>query len=172
MFVFIKSYLKHLFNANKLSYVISKFALNSIIMTFLYANICIVYDLKRCLNSLIMLFILKFSFYCFLIIRYNLALFLISKMLILKRFYFVSMNTFSIISFLRFGLHFILRNSLIFLISVVIIVFVSFLFINVIISFFLTHTLIITIMIFFVKYDTHDNFDLFIISIDFLYLKY
>ena len=141
-------------------------------MAFLYANMCIVYDSKRCLDFLIMLFILKFSFHCFFIIKYDFALSSILKMLIFKRFYFVSINTFSIISFFKFDLHFILRNSLIFLTSVVIIVFISFLFINVIISFFFIYILIIIIMMFLVEYNTHNNFDLFIISIDFLCLGY
>ena len=133
---------------------------------------CIIYDLKRCLNSLIMLFIFKFSFYYFFIIKYDFALFSISKMLIFKRFRFISMNIFSIVSFFKFDLHFVSRNFLIFLINVIIIVFISFLFINVIIFFFLIHIFIIIIIMFFIKYDTHNNFDLFIISINFLYLKY
>ena len=157
---------------NKSSCVVLKFAFNSIIMTFLYVNIYIVYDSKRYLSSLIMFFILKSSFHYFLIIKYNLTLSSILKMLIFKKSHFISINTFSIIPFLKFNLHFISRNSLIFLINVIIIVFISFLFINVITFSFLIHILIITIMMFFVKYDTHDSFDLFILSIDFLCLKY
>ena len=133
---------------------------------------CIVYNSKRCLNSLIMFFILKFFFQSFLIIKYDFALFSISKMLIFKRSRFVSIDTFSIISFFTFDLHLVSRNSLIFLISVVIIVLISFLFINAIIFFSLIHIFMIAIMMFFVRYDTHDNFDFLIISVDFLCLEY
>ena len=164
--------MKHLFNASKSLCVVLRFAFNSIVMTFLYANMCIIYDLKRCLNFLIMLLIFKFSFHCFFIIKYNLALSSILKMLIFKRFRFVLMSIFSIVSFFKFDLHFVLRNSLIFLISVVIIIFISFLFINIIISFLFIYIFMIIIMMFFIKYNTHDNFDLFIILIDFLCLKY
>lgn len=141
-------------------------------MTFRYVNMCIVYNSKRCLNSLIMFFILKFFFQSFLIIKYDFALFSISKMLIFKRSRFVSIDTFSIISFFTFDLHLVSRNSLIFLISVVIIVLISFLFINAIIFFSLIHIFMIAIMMFFVRYDTHDNFDFLIISVDFLCLEY
>ena len=170
--MFIKSYLKYLFNANKSLCVISKFVFNSIIITFLYANMCIVYDSKKYLNSLIMLFILKFFFHYFLIMKYDLALSSISKMLIFKSFRFVSINTFSIISFFKFNLYFVSRNFLIFLTNVIVIVFISSLSINVIIFFFLIHILMITMIMFFVKYNTHNNLDLFIISINFLYLRY
>ena len=141
-------------------------------MTFLYVNMCIVYNLKRCLDSLIMLFIFKFSFYCFFIIRYSLALSSILKILIFKRPRFVSIDIFSIISFFKFDLHLISRNFLIFLINVIVIMFASFLFINAIIFFSLIYIFIIVIMMFFVKYNTHDNLDLLIISINFLYLRY
>ena len=47
-----------------------------------------------------------------------------------------------------------------------------YLFINVIISFFLINILMIAIIMFFVKYNTYNNFNLLIMSIDFLYLKY
>ena len=133
---------------------------------------CIVCDLKKCLNSLIMFLIFKFSFYCFFIIKYDFALFSILKMLIFKRSHFVSMNIFSIVSFFKFDLHFISRNSLIFLTNAIVILFISSLFINIIISFFLTYIFMIIMMIFFVKYNTHNNFDLFIMSINFFYLKY
>ena len=133
---------------------------------------CIVCDLKKCSNSLIMFSILKFSFHCFFIIKYDFALSSILKMLIFKRFFFVSMNIFSIISSFKFDLHFVSRNSLIFLTNVIIILFISFLFINAITSFPFIHTLMIAIMMFFVKYDTHNNLDFFIISINFLYLEY
>ena len=119
-----------------------------------------------------MLFIFKSFFHYFLIIKYNLTLSSILKMLIFKKPLFVLMNTFSIVSSFKFDLHFVSRNSLIFLINVVIILFISFLFINAIISFFFIYTLIIVMMMFFIKYNTYDNLDLFIISINFLYLRY
>ena len=133
---------------------------------------CIVCDSKRYLNSLIMLPILKSSFHCFFIIKYDFALSSISKMLTFKRSYFVSIDTFSIVSLFTFNLHLISRNSLIFLINAVIIVLISFLFINVITSFFFIYTLMIAIIIFFVRYNTHNNFDFLIMSIDFLCLEY
>ena len=49
---------------------------------------------------------------------------------------------------------------------------ISFLFINVIIFFFFINILIIIDIVFFIKYDTHNNINLLIISIDFLCLKY
>ena len=119
-----------------------------------------------------MLLILKFSFHCLFIIKYDFMLFLISKMFILKRSRFMSTNIFLIIFFFKLNLHFIFKNSLIFLISVIIIVFVSFLFINAIISFFFIDIFMIIIIVFFVKYNAYNNFNLLIISIDFLYLKY
>ena len=119
-----------------------------------------------------MLFIFKFSFHYFLIIKYNLTLSSILKILIFKRSRFVSIDIFSIVPFFKFNLHFVSRNLLTFLINVIIIVFILSLFINVIISSPSIHIFIIAIIMFFVKYDTHNNFDLLIISINFLYLKY
>ena len=152
--------------------VISKFAFNSIVITFLYINIYIVYNFYKFFDFLIMFFIFKFSFHYLLIIKYNLTLSLISKMFIFKNPYFISTNIFSIIFSFKLNLHFIFKKLLIFLINVIIIIFISFLSINAIIFFFSIDTLMITIIIFFVKYNTHNNFDLLIISIDFLYLKY
>ena len=120
----------------KLLCVIFEFTLNSIIITFLYTNIYIVYNFHKYLNSLIMLSILKFSFYYLLIIKYNLALFLILKVFVSKRFFFISINIFSIIPFFKLNLHFVFKKFLIFLINVIIIIFVSSLFINAIIFFF------------------------------------
>ena len=156
----------------KFLYIISKFILNSIIITFLYANIYIVYNFHKCRDSLIMLFILKFFFHCLFIIKYNLALSLISKVLIFKKPRFILINILSIVFSFKLNLHFIFKKPLIFLINVIIIVFISFLFINVIIFFFSINTLIITIIMFFIKYNTHNNFELLIISINFLYLRY
>ena len=156
----------------RFSCVISKFALSSTIMAFLYANMCIVYDFYKCLDSLIMLFIFKFFFHCFLIIKYDFALFLISKMLIFKKSRLISTNIFSIVSFFKFDLHFIFKKSLIFFINVVIIIFISFLFINALIFFFSINIFMIVIIVFFIKYNAYNNFDLIIISIDFLCLRY
>ena len=141
-------------------------------MAFRYINICIICDSKRCLDFLIIFLILKFFFYCFFIIRYNFTLSSISKILILKKPRFISIETFSIISFFTFNLHLISKNLLIFLINVIVIMLILFLFINVIISSLFIYTLIIIIIMFFVKYNTHNNFDFLIISIDFLCLKY
>ena len=152
--------------------VISKFASILIIMTFLYTNIYIVYDFHKCRDSLIMLFILKFFFHYLFIIKYDFALSLILKMLVFKRSLFIFINTFSIVSFFKLNLHFIFKKFLIFLINVIIIMFISSLFINVIISFFSINTFMIAIIVFFVKYNAYNNFDLLIISIDFFYLRY
>ena len=78
----------------KSSCVISEFVFNSIIITFLYINMCIVYNSYKCFNFLIMLSTLKFSFYYFFNIKNNLTLFLILKMLIFKRSFllFLSLN--------------------------------------------------------------------------------
>ena len=81
-------------------------------------------------------------------------------------------DIFSIVPFFKLGLHFVFKKPLIFLINIIIIMFISSLFINVIISFFSIDTFIIVIIVFFIKYDAYNNFDLIIISIDFLYLKY
>ena len=116
--------------------------------------------------------VFKFSFHCLFIIRYDLALSSISKILTLKRPRFVSIDTFSTVPFFKFNLHLVSRNFLTFLINAVIIIFALFLFINIITSSPFTYTLIITIMISFVKYDTHNNLDFLIISIDFLCLRY
>ena len=105
-------------------------------MIFLYVNICIVYDFHKCLNFLIMFFILKFSFHCFLIIKNDFILSSILKVLIFKKSRFISMNIFSIVFSFKLNLHFIFKKSLIFFINVIIIIFVCFLFINVIIFFF------------------------------------
>ena len=152
--------------------VISEFAFNSTIMIFLYANTYIVYDSKRCLNSIIMFLIPKLFFHYFFIIRYDFALFSISKILIFKRPRFISIGIFSIISFSKFDLYLISRNFLIFLINVIIILFISFLFINIITFSPFTYIFIIAIIMFFVRYNTHNNFDFLIMSIGFLYLKY
>ena len=65
----------------------------------------------------------------------------------------------------------VLRKSLIFLINIIVIM-CFYLFINIIISFFLTNIFIIVIIVFFVKYNAYNNLNLFIISIDFFCLKY
>ena len=83
----------------RFSYVVSKFAFNSIIMTFLYINMCIVCDFYKCRDSLIMFLIPKSFFYYLFIIKYNFALSLILKVLIFKRSRFIFIKTFSIIFF-------------------------------------------------------------------------
>ena len=119
-----------------------------------------------------MFFILKFFFYCLLIIKYDFTLSLILKMFIFKRFRFILISTFSIISFFKLNLHFIFKKLLIFLINIIIIIFISSLFVNAIIFFFSIDIFIIVIIIFFVKYNAYNNFNLLIISINFLYLRY
>ena len=119
-----------------------------------------------------MLLIFKFFFHYLFIIKYDFALCSILKVLISKRFFLVSINILLIVSFSMLNLHFVFRKSLIFFINVVVIVFVSSLFINVIIFFFFIDILITIDIVFFVKYNAHNNIDLLIISIDFLYLKY
>ena len=156
----------------KLSCVILKFAFNSIIIIFLYINMCIVYNFHKCFDFLIMLFILKFSFHYLFIIKYNFTLSLISKVLISKRFLLISTNIFSIVFFFKLNLHFVFNKPLIFLISVIITIFSFSLFINIITFFFSIDIFIIIIIVFFIKYDAHNSFNLLIISINFLYLKY
>ena len=78
----------------RFSYIIFEFAFNSIIIRFLYANMYIVYNFYKYLDSLIMLSTLKFSFHYFLNIKNDLTLFLISKMLIFKRSLLVFINFF------------------------------------------------------------------------------
>ena len=152
--------------------VISGFAFNSIIIAFLYANICIICDFHKCFDFFAMLFIFKFSFHYLFIIKYDFMLCSISKVLVFKKLLFVPINIRSIISFFKLNLHFIFKKPLIFFINVIIIMLIFFLFINVIIFFFFINILMIIDIVFFVKYDAHDNIDLLIISIDFLCLKY
>ena len=96
----------------------------------------IIYDFYKCFNFLIIFLIFKFSFHCLLIIKYNFILSLISNVLVFKRPFFISINIFSIVFSLTLNLHFVFKKSLIFLINVVIIMFIYFLFINIIIYFF------------------------------------
>ena len=156
----------------KFSCVVLKFALSSIVMTFLYTNICIVCDFHKCFDFFIMFSTSRFFFHYLFIIKYNFALCLISKMLVLKRSFFISINIFSIVSFFKFNLHFVFKKFLIFFINVVVIVLILFLFINAIIFFFFIDILIIVDIVFFIKYNTHNNISLLIISINFFCLKY
>ena len=166
-------YLKHLFISIKLSYIVFKLHLNSIIIAFLYANKCIVYDSNFFFDFVIMLLTLRFSFYYFLKIINDFALLIILNVFFFNISHFIFINIFEILFILKLNLYFVFRNSLIFLINVVIIVLISFLLINVIIFFFFINIFIIVVIEFFVKYDTHNNFDFFfIMSINFLYLKY
>ena len=168
----IVSYLKHQSNVIKSSCVISELTFNSIVMIFLYISIYIVCDSYKYLDFFVMFSISRFSFHYLLIIKYNLTLYLISKVLVLKKPLFMLINTFSIVSFFRFDLHFVFKKPLIFFISIVVIVLISSLFISVIISFFPINILMIVDIMFFVKYNTHNSIDLLILSIDFLCLKY
>ena len=157
----------------KLSYIVFKLHFNFIIIAFLYINKCIICDLNFSFNFVIMLFTLKFSFHYFFKIINDFILLIILNVFFFNISYFVFINIFEISFILTLDLHFVFRNSLIFLISVVVIILISFLSINVITSFFFINIFIIVIIEFFVKYDTHNNFDFFfIISINFLCLRY
>ena len=165
-------YLKHQSNVIKFSYIISKLISNSIIITFLYANICIVCDFHKYFDFLIMFLIFKFFFHCLFIIKYDFTLFLISKVLVFKKFRLMLINTLSIVFSFKLNLHFIFKKPLIFLINVIVIMFIFSLFINAIIFFFSIDILIIIIIVFSIKYDAHNSFNLIIMSINFLYLRY
>ena len=167
------SYLKHLFISIKSLYIVFELHLNFIIIAFLYANKCIVYNSNFSLNLVTMLSTFKSFFYCFSNIKNDLALSMILNVLSLNISVFVFINFFEIFSILKLNLHFIFKIFLIFLINAVIIIFISFLSINIIIFFFFINIFIIAVIEFFVKYDTHNNLDFFfIISIDFLCLRY
>ena len=166
-------YLKHLFISIKFSYVIFELHFNFIIIAFLYVNKYIICDLNFSFNFITMLFMFKSFFHYFLRIINDFALLMILNMFSLNISRFIFINIFEISFILTLKLHFVFKNSLIRLINVVIIMLISSLLINVIIFFFFINTLMIVIIEFFVKYDIHNNLDLFfIISIDFLYLKY
>ena len=172
-FILFISYLKHLFISIKLSYVIFELYSNFTVIAFLYANKCIICDSNFSLDFVIMLFTLKSSFHYFLKIINDLTLLMILNVLSFNISLFVFINIFEISFVLTLNLHFVFKNFLIFLISVVVIVLISFLSINAITFFFVINTLIIIIIEFFVKYDIYNNFDLFfIMSIDFLCLRY
>ena len=94
--------------------MIFEFIFNLIIITFLYVNIYIIYNLYKCFNSLIIFLIFKFSFYYFFNIKNDLILFSILKILIFKKSFFIFINIFFIIIFFKLNLHFIFRKSLIF----------------------------------------------------------
>ena len=167
------SYLKYLFIMIKLSYIIFELHFNFIVIAFLYANKCIVCDSNFSFNFVIMLFTLKSFFHCFLNIKNDFILLMILNVLSLNISFFVFINIFEISFILILNLHFVFRNSLIFLINVVVIILISFLLINVIIFFFFINILMIVVIEFFVKYDTHNNFDFFFnMSIDFFCLRY
>ena len=167
------SYLKHLFISIKLSYVVFGLHLNFIIIAFLYASKCIVYDSNFPFNFVIMLFTFKSSFYYFFKIINDLILLTILNVFSFNISRFVFISIFEIFSILTLGLHFVFKNSLIFLINAIVIVLVLFLSINVIIFFFAINIFMIVVIEFFVEYDMHDNFGLsFIMSIDFLCLGY
>ena len=167
------SYLKHLFIIIKSSYIIFELHFNFIIITFLYASKCIIYDSNFSFNLITMLFTLKSFFHYFSNIKNDFALSMILNMLSLNISLFVFINTFEISFILMLNLHFVFKNPLILLINVIVIVLISFLSINVIIYFFFINILIIAVIEFFVKYNTHNNLDFFfIISINFLYLRY
>ena len=94
----------------KFLYIISEFTFSSIVMTFLYISICIVYDFYKCFDFFIIFSILRFSFYYLFIIIYDFALYLISKVLVFKRSFFISINILSIISSFKLSLHFVFKN--------------------------------------------------------------
>ena len=173
LFILIISYLKHRSNKIKFLYIISEFFFNSIVITFLYANKYIVYNFYMFFDFIIMLFTFKLFFHYFFNIKNNFALLIILNVFIFKRFIFISVTILTIFFIFEINLHFVFENLLIFLINVIIIIFVFCLSINIIIIFFFIHIFIIIVIEFFVKYNTHNNLNLFfIISINFLYLKY
>ena len=65
-------------------------------MIFLYTNMCIIYNFHKCLNSLIIFSMFKFSFHCFFNIKNNLISFIIINVFIFKGSLFVFINIFSI----------------------------------------------------------------------------
>ena len=167
------SYLKHLFILIKLSYIVFGLHFNFIIIAFLYANKCIVCDSNFFFDFVTMLFTLRSFFHCFFKIINDFALSMILNVLFLNISRFVFINIFEISSILTLGLYFVFKNFLIFLINVVIIMLISFLLINVIIFSFVINILMIIVIKFFIKYDMHNNLGFFfIMSIDFLYLRY
>ena len=167
------SYLKHLFISIKFSYIVFELHFNFIIITFLYANKCIVCDSNLFFNFIIMLFTPKSFFHCFSKIINDFALSMILNVFFFNISRFIFINIFEISFILTLKLHFVFKNSLIRLINIVVIVLISFLSINAIIFFFFINIFMIAVIEFFVKYDTHNNLDLFfIISIDFLCLRY
>ena len=167
------SYLKYLFISIKLSYIVFELHFNFIVIAFLYVNKCIVCDSNFSFDFVTMLFTLRSFFHCFLKIINDFTLLMILNVFFFNISHFVFINIFEISSILTLNLYFVFKNSLIFLISAVIIMLISFLSINVIISFFFINIFMIVVIEFFVKYDTHDNFDFFfIMSIDFFYLRY
>ena len=167
------SYLKYLFISIKFSYIVFKLHFNFIIIAFLYASKCIICDSNFFFDFVIMLFTFKSSFHCFSKIINDFTLLMILNMLFFNIFRFVFINIFEILSILTLKLHFVFKKILIFLINVVIIVLISFLLINVIIFSFFINILMIIVIEFIIKYDMHNNLDLFfIISIGFFYLKY
>ena len=93
-------------------------------------------------------------------------------MLIFKKILFVLINIRSIILSFKLNLHLIFKKLLIFFINIIVIILISFLFINVIIFFFFIDIFMIANIVFFIKYNAHNNINLLIISIDFLCLKY
>ena len=167
------SYLKHLFILIKFSYIVFELHFNFIIIAFLYISKCIIYDSNFFFDFVTMLFTFKSSFYYFLRIINDFALLMILNVFFFNISRFVFINIFKISFILTLNLHFVFKNSLIRLINAVVIVLISFLLINIIIFFFSINTFMIVVIKFFVKYNMHNNLDLFfIISIDFLYLRY
>ena len=120
-----------------------------------------------------MLFTFKSFFHCFSKIINDFVLLMILNVLSFNISHFIFINIFKISFILTLRLHFVFRNLLILLINIIVIILISFLLINAIIFFFFINTFMIIVIEFFVKYDMHNNLDLsFIISIDFLYLRY
>ena len=166
-------YLKHLFISIKFSYIVFKLHFNFIIITFLYASKCIICDSNFSFDFVTMLLTLKSFFHYFSKIINDFALLMILNVFFFNISHFVSINIFEISPIRTLRLHFVFKIFLIYLINVVVIVLISFLSINAIISFFFINTLIIIVIEFFIKYNMHNNLNLFfVISIDFLCLRY
>ena len=120
-----------------------------------------------------MLFTLKSFFHCFSNIKNDRALFIIMNVLFFKISFLIFIKIFIIIFVFKFDLHLFFKKKLIFLTNVVIIIFISFLSINVIIFSFFIDILIIVVIEYFIKYNIYNNLNFFlIISIDLFYLKY
>ena len=80
---------------------------NFIVIAFLYANKCIVYDSKISFNFIIMLFTPRFSFYYFLNIKNDFTLLIILNIFSLNISFLIFIKIFNISFILRLNLHFV-----------------------------------------------------------------